>query len=285
MKQTTKKDYFKIFSFVAAVMLLLLAVIELIKGVADFIGPNAIAHLSGINTNLQFDLTTITSFINCMLAPSCFSVLAVLTAVFLIVKKDSVAVFAGFGMLTFALVHRPISFLLGTVLNTFLSRLLNVSIYSMIGTVLSFVYLALSLVCALVLTAVLCVAASTFLKGRRFILGIILAAIFVVGAGVNVIVCVLSAITMFTNLIFTNLPPIYIILNFYSGIISPILLAVMRICLPLPAIFAAVGMISLKRKNDGETAKEEDPQKTEEIKKADPVADEEIVIVGAYNNQ
>lgn len=235
-----KKDKLKIFSIFAGISILILAVVEVIKMAADFIAPVIIAKLSGVEYYFGSDVATLISLLDGCLVPICFIAFAVAAAILLFTNKNSVVSLIPMGMLTFVFFQIPLKLVLDTVI----AFLMPGAMLSLANLFVSVICLVLSLICAAIFTAIVCIAGCTFLKKRRFILMLILAIFYIVGGIISAVVSGGSAAITFVNLIFTNLPAQNIITKFYASLISPIIVAIMRICLPIPAILATVGMIS-----------------------------------------
>ncbi len=250
MTKAIKKDRSKLFSALAGILLLIFAAIEAIKAVADFFAPMIIAKLSGAYYYFSFDPTTVISIVKNCAAPLCFIVFAVLAAILLFARRNSVAPMIPMGMLTFVFFGQALNLVLGTVINTLLSRLMGVGIYSLVSLAISMGCLLVSLICALILTVVFCVAACTFMKKRRFILMIILTAVFFIGGLIGTGFSGISVVVTFVNLIFTNLPTQYIISSFYNSLISPIVVILLRIGLFIPVGLAALSYIAPRNTAD-----------------------------------
>lgn len=256
MANKAKRDHFKIFTFVAGFFFVALAVIEVINGIIDIFAPTILAALAGTGVSFEFSAISIISLLINMVAPLCFAAFAILAAILLIIKKDSVAAFIPMGMLTFVFFRNVFSTLMAPIVSTFIARLGAEAIYIYYSYIASLVSLVVGFFCALVLTVVLCIAACTFLKKHRFVLGFILTVVVILGAVIGTLSSGFSAFLMVFNYLFAGMPMQVVMINFYSMLIAPIILAVKRFALIIPMLLASVGMITLGKKNEPEIADE-----------------------------
>jgi hypothetical protein len=227
-----KKDKLKIFSVLAGILLLLAALIDCGRLVVDVVFP--------VISGGGFSVATLIGIIPNFAKTVCFIAPAIAAAIILFVKKDSVAVFISLGLLSYTFFYAIFGFG-STILFNLLFRFVSIAM-SAVGSLVSIVNLIISVVCAVIVTAIFCIPAATFLKKRRFILAFILAGLFLVGSVAVAAASAVDLIASFGVLDFYLATP-FAVSIIYQRIVSPILYALPRVLLFVPVILAAIGMI------------------------------------------
>lgn len=229
---TAKKDRLKIFSVLAGILLLLAALIDGGRLIADVLIPIITGGTAGV--------VSLISIIPNFAKTVCFIAPAIVAAIILFIKKDSVAVFISLGLLTCTFCYAVLGFG-STIVFNLLFRFVPIQM-SAVGSLVSIVNLIISVVCAVIVTAIFCIPAATFLKKRRFILAFVLAGLFLLGAAAVVVASAVDLIASFSVLEF-YLATSFAATIIYQKIVSPILYALPRVLLFVPVILAAIGMI------------------------------------------
>ena len=250
---TVKKDKLKVFSVLAGLLLILAALIDCGRLIADVLIP----IITGGTTGGVLLISIIPNFAKTL----CFVAPAIVAAIILFIKKDSVAVFIALGLLTCTFFYAVLGFG-STIVFNLLFRFMAIAM-SAVGSLVSIVNLIISVVCAVIVTAIFCIPAATFLKNRRFILAFIMAGLFILGAVAVAAACAVDLIASFGVLDFYLATP-FAVSIIYQKIVSPILYALPRVLLFIPVILAAIGMIGSCPKscaacaeNDGNTDSDE----------------------------
>ena len=250
---TAKKDKLKIFSVLAGILLLLAALIDGGRLIADVLIPIITGGTAGV--------VSLISIIPNFAKTVCFIAPAIVAAIILFIKKDSVAVFVSLGLLTCTFFYAVLGFG-STIVFNLLSRLVGSMAISMVGSLVSIVGLILSVICAVIVAAIFCIPAATFLKKRRFILAFVLAGLFLLGAAAVAIASVVELIASFGVLEF-YLATSFAATIIYQKIVSPILYALPRVLLFVPVILAAIGMIGSCPKSCAACEESEESEESE----------------------
>lgn len=250
---TVKKDKLKVFSVLAGLLLILAALIDCGRLIADVLIP----IITGGTTGGVLLISIIPNFAKTL----CFVAPAIVAAIILFIKKDSVAVFIALGLLTCTFFYAVLGFG-STIVFNLLFRFVAIAMSAVVSLV-SIVNLIISVVCAVIVTAIFCIPAATFLKKRRFILAFIMAGLFILGAVAVAAASAVELIASFGVLEF-YLSTAFFVTIIYQKIVSPILYALPRVLLFVPVILAAIGMIGSCPKscaacaeNDGNTDSDE----------------------------
>lgn len=251
---TAKKDKLKIFSVLAGILLLLAALIDGGRLIADVVVPIITGGTAGV--------VSLISIIPNFAKTVCFIAPAIVAAIILFIKKDSVAVFISLGLLTCTFCYAVLGFGSTIVFNLLTRLAVSSMAISMVGSLVSIVNLILSVICAVIIAAIFCIPAATFLKKRRFILAFVLAGLFLLGAAAVVIASAVELIASFGVLEF-YLATSFAATIIYQKIVSPVLYALPRVLLFVPVILAAIGMIGSCPKSCAACEESEESEESE----------------------
>ena len=236
-----KKDKFKIFSIFAGIIFILIAVAKFV-----FNGGYVLATLwyESLLRYVAFDLRTILTLVSNLAGPLLFVGLALVAALILFIKKDSAAVFIPVGLLTYTIFGTIVA----TVTNIVLSRVVGES-FQLIASLVS---LSLSVVLAIIVTALLFIAAVTFLKKHRYVLMFILLAAFIIGTLLSLSATILSwgSNVQYYQAVFEYFKGLDLIFIAVRLFVLPVVGLIINCGLCLAVLLAAIGMIGGKKKAD-----------------------------------
>ena len=255
------KSKLKIFSVLAGLILLFAGLTELVSGY----GYTAISMIVGY-MYYGMSVSSILSLVTNLLGPTFFALLMIVTAIALMVKRDGAFVFITMGLLT----YKTLAALMTPVINIIFrtvgiyggeDAMANTSV--VFNTISSIVYfigaIAVAVVCFL--------AATTFLKKKRFVVMLILFVLFLIGALVSTGWQALVIVSNFRSYMivlehFTGLETLRLAFTYF---IRPIFIATINDTLCLAALFATLGMLPGKKKAQVEVTEAAAEETAEEV--------------------
>lgn len=234
-----KKDKLKVFSILAGIAFLLLAAAEAVRAVVKVFVPMLLAILTG-----GFNFANILSNLLTSASSLIFIALAIVAAIIIFVKKNSVASLIPVGLLTYVIFQQIFSFAVNLFTSIVVS-LLPGAIYVDVAIRLLTLYIPMvgGLICALIFTVIICVAACTFLKKHRFVLMFIITAVFALGC-IGEVISMFLVVFAFISSILGSVNIVSILDSIWNSFILPVITIGIHGGLVVATALAAVGMIS-----------------------------------------
>ena len=234
-----KKDKFKVFSILAGIAFLIIAAAEAVRAVAKVVVPFFAVILRGATSWVS----AISNLLS-LASPLVFIALAIAAAILILVKKNSVASLIPVALLTYVIFQQFFSYCL-SVISSLIASFFNfgIGIQTTFSMITMFASLVCGLICALIFTVIICVAARTFLKKHRFILMFVITAIFALGC-IGEILSMFLVVFAFISSILADVNVGSIFNSVWNNLILPIITIGVHCGLMVATGLAAVGMMS-----------------------------------------